>query len=132
MCTPNGGTCVAFSDCCSNTCSAGICSAQCEQNGSSCTDPSQCCDGQCNGGVCGPPTCPVGGNACEDCLGANCCGQALMCLDTPMCATALECIFACAEQGTVPLPACFGQCGAPPQVIPLALCANNSCAGICF
>jgi hypothetical protein len=68
-CVPDGGTCAADAECCSQHCgTSGTCDA-CRGGGGSCTNPAECCSLSCTGGAC---------DACAG-LGAPCLSSAACC-----------------------------------------------------
>ena len=135
MCTPNGGSCLQFSDCCSNDCANGVCATACQPNGSMCTSAAQCCAGQCNGGVCGASMCPSDGSTCGNCIAGKCCAQAAACLDNPACDGDPPVRHRAALQKGGPPIQCLQQCGGTTntQVIQAAVCVASNCgAGTCY
>jgi hypothetical protein len=52
-CTTDGDPCTGAADCCSTSCTAGVCGpGACQHNGATCTTGGQCCSGACTGGAC--------------------------------------------------------------------------------
>src|SRR5215208_609473 len=67
MCLPNGGSCEADSECCTNICDTGIC-ASCRSEFSTCDADIECCTGICSLTRCS--RCRQGGDICattDDC-----------------------------------------------------------------
>src|SRR5215208_6229910 len=68
MYLPNGGTCTADSECCTNICDTGIC-ASCRSEFSTCDADIECCTGICSLTRCS--RCRQGGDICA--TTGNCC-----------------------------------------------------------
>jgi hypothetical protein len=74
-CTTNGDPCTGAAQCCSASCTAGVCgSGGCQPNGAACTGAAACCSGLCTGGACAeapiPPWSIAG--APQDCTWSSC------------------------------------------------------------
>ena len=104
VCTPGGGTCSSFSDCCSQHCDQGTC-AQCAGDGVSCGSAGGCCPGlSCTLGLCSQ--CRSLGSSCNafsDCCSGNC--------DKGRCV-----------EGACKLPGEFVQCAADAECCSPATC----------
>jgi hypothetical protein len=90
LCRAAAETCTVGTDCCSNSCIGGKCSAMlCLDVGATCSGNEQCCSRTCTGGTCAPVpggTCEVLGQACTtkaECCSSNCqngvCTRAYVC-----------------------------------------------------
>ena len=79
-CVPDGGTCTADTDCCSQHCGgSGTCDA-CRAGGGPCTSPFECCSLSCSSGAC--DACAPAGASClsnETCCSASCDGTTATC-----------------------------------------------------
>ncbi len=113
-CRSDGDTCASASDCCTNSCQAGICGGlSCNADGFSCTSPAQCCSGQCSSGACGAPACKSDGNSCTSapqcCTGlcsSGVCGAPVCRSDGLYCTSASQCCSSLCSSGVCGAPAC--------------------------
>ena len=77
FCCAVGAPCTIDAECCTNTCTNGVCGTEaCKMDGAACTSPLECCTGACSAGcgvqICGDVTfcCAVGAPCTID---AECC-----------------------------------------------------------
>ncbi len=122
-CLNLGGGCTIGADCCSGTCTLGVCTfPACLSDGRSCTNNLQCCSGICGaGGTCSPlnTSCKTLGNGCS--TGAECCSGSCMggmcspssfCNQTgDVCGSGVDC---CSGLCNIPPGQLFGTCAPPP------------------
>ena len=84
-CRPNGTECNNSSQCCTGTCTNGLCTASavapapCLPAGAGCTSGSQCCVGICQSGVCGAPVCNNINAGCD--VPSDCCSGVCGCIE---------------------------------------------------
>ena len=77
-CTAVGGTCTTNLNCCTQSCSGGVCAAiACTPEGAACTTAGACCSGVCTSNVCAAlPACTAVGATCtassQCCSGHSC------------------------------------------------------------
>jgi len=129
-CAPDGSDCSVGSDCCSQSCNGGVCGAACAPVGGACGFGTPCCSGTCVSGTCAPVACPSDGSACGNCIAGSCCGQLLSCLTSPGCIDDIQCFIGCASGGS---PAtCLFQCVDSPQAFQALTCIGINCAGACL
>jgi len=124
---------MGFSECCSQTCSAGKCGGACKADGLACATGGECCTGQCNGGKCGAaPACPGDGTACGNCIAQSCCSQLQSCIGDAQCTQDIACYLQCTNNGGG-APQCFFKCVKSQKTTSLLLCLGANCgAGTCL
>ncbi len=123
-CLQLGGHCNGPADCCTNTCTNGVCAfPACVSDNQPCTTNGQCCSGICNAtaGTCTPLTtaCSTLGNTCtqdSNCCSMFCsggvCSVSSFCGQTnDVCQVGANC---CSGICNVPMGQMFGTCGNPP------------------
>ena len=103
-CKSNGASCAVGAECCSDTCTGGLCApaqtdaGMCKSNGAACAIASECCSSVCSGGVCGGVT-DAGNCGPENCPG--CCSAGGSCLpgtDTNACGSGGDACAACSDE----------------------------------
>jgi len=122
-CYTLGTGCTSNGECCSGTCTNGVCDyPACVSNGGACTSNSQCCTLTCTGGKCaalaGSGSCKSLGNTCtsaSDCCSGRCaggtCQPSSWCSQTSdICQASADC---CSGSCTIPSGQTVGTCAAP-------------------
>jgi len=127
-CSAVGAACTQSTNCCSESCSGGVCVAvTCAAKGASCTTAAQCCSATCTGGVCAANACmglsatgcTTAAQCCTNkCTAGVCVANGTTCTPNNTCATSATC---CSTE------TCNG--GVCCKAVGISCSSNSQCCG---